>query len=95
MSKSEWMNDYSFLHLLFHFHPPHYCFYEYNEGDHIKIAAIPDSEVAESFLQLVLYLVAFTIAKLWTIWVKMGLTSGWVWSEDNKYINSIIKGWRM
>ena len=40
------------------------------------MAAISDSEVAESFLQLVLYLVAFTIAKLWTIWVKMGLTSG-------------------
>lgn len=61
---SWWQSTHSFLHLLFHFHPPHYCFYEYNEGDHIKMAAISDSEVAESFLQLVLYLVAFTIAKL-------------------------------
>lgn len=31
----------------FTFTPPHYCFYEYNEGDRIKMAAISDGEVAE------------------------------------------------
>lgn len=44
---SKWQSIHSFLHLLFHFHPPHYCFYEYNEGDRIKMAAISDGEVAE------------------------------------------------